>query len=93
MNNEKGVKDKFIDWCSYIHPDVNPYIFIQRYNRYSDEYSLFLIDLMTELHHYISEKLPNIDFSFIVSIYLYCLLFSQLHNITTKNVKKNIFFI
>lgn len=64
MNNEKGVKDKFIDWCSYIHPDVNPYIFIQRYNRYSDEYSLFLIDLMTELHHYISEKLPNIDFSF-----------------------------
>ena len=63
MSNSK-VENDFISWCNYIHPDINPYIFIQRHARYSEEYFPFLEELMTNLHHEISEKLPNINFSF-----------------------------
>ena len=64
MSNNQSVEDKFIGWCHSIHPDINPYIFLQRYTRYSDEYFPFLEDLMTELHHEISTKLPNVNSSF-----------------------------
>ena len=32
------VETDFIEWCRYIHPDINPYLFFQRHARYSDEY-------------------------------------------------------
>ena len=58
------VETDFIEWCRYIHPDINPYLFFQRHARYSDEYFPLFEDLMTSLYQELSEKLPNINFSF-----------------------------
>ena len=58
------VNNDFISWCQYIHPDINPYIFFRRHQRYSDEYLPLLEDLMVNLHQEISTRLPNINFSF-----------------------------
>lgn len=63
MRNPK-VENDFIEWCRYIHPDINPYLFFRRHTRYSDEYLPFLESLMKNLHKELSTKLPNINFSF-----------------------------
>ena len=63
MRNSK-VESDFIEWCQYIHPDINPYIFFRRYTRYNDEYAPFLEELMINLHKELSNRLPNINFSF-----------------------------
>ena len=44
------VEKDFIQWCQYIHPDVNPYIFFRRHTRYNDEYTPLLKKLMFNLH-------------------------------------------
>ena len=58
------IEQDFINWCAYIHPDINPYIFFRRHQRYSDEYLPLLEDLMVNLHQEISTRLPNVNFSF-----------------------------
>ena len=63
MINSK-VENDFIEWCQYIHPDINPYIFFRRHMRYSDEYAPVLEDLMINLHRELCTRLPNINFSF-----------------------------
>ena len=63
MNNSP-IKKEFIDWCQFLHPDFNAYIFLQRHNRYSEEYFPLLEELMTELHQKISENNPNVNYSF-----------------------------
>ena len=44
------IEQDFINWCAYIHPDINPYLFFRRHTRYYDEYAPFLEDLMVHLH-------------------------------------------
>ena len=63
MRNPK-VENDFIQWCQYIHPDINPYIFFRRHIRYSDEYAPLLEDLMVKLHKELCRRLPNVNFSF-----------------------------
>ena len=63
MKNPK-VENDFIQWCQYIHPDINPYIFFRRHTRYSDEYAPFLEELMVNLHEELCRRLPNVNFSF-----------------------------
>lgn len=63
MKNPK-IENDFIQWCQYIHPDINPYLFFQRHARYSDEYEPLLEDLMINLHEELCNRLPNINFSF-----------------------------
>ena len=63
MNNSP-IENNFIKWCQYLHPDINAYIFIQRYSRYSEEYLPLLSEFMTQLHQKISNEKPNINFSF-----------------------------
>ena len=58
------IEQDFINWCAYIHPDINPYLFFRRHTRYYDEYAPFLEDLMVHLHEELCERLPNINFSF-----------------------------
>lgn len=58
------VESDFIGWCEYIHPDINPYIFFRRHLRYSAEYFPFLDKLMVNLHQELSNRLPNVNFSF-----------------------------
>lgn len=58
------VEKDFIQWCQYIHPDVNPYIFFRRHTRYNDEYTPLLKKLMVNLHEELCDRLPNINFSF-----------------------------
>lgn len=62
MNNSK-VKQDFINWCQQLHPDINPYLFIHRYTRYSEEYLPLIMDDMTSMHRYIREKEPNVNIS------------------------------
>ena len=63
MRNPK-VENDFIQWCQFIHPDINPYIFFRRHTRYSDEYAPLLEKLMVNLHEELCRRLPNINFSF-----------------------------
>lgn len=63
MTNLK-VENDFIEWCKSIHPDINPYIFINRHARYSGEYFSLLKASMKKLHKALSRKVPNIHFSF-----------------------------
>lgn len=63
MNSSK-VKEKFINWCSQLHPDVNPYVFIHRYTRYSEEYLPLIMDDMTSMHQFIHDNKPNVNVSF-----------------------------
>lgn len=63
MNNLL-IEQDFISWCNQIHPNINPYIFIQRHNRYFEEYLPIIDENMTKLHQSIHDKKPNINFSF-----------------------------
>lgn len=63
MNNSP-IEKEFIGWCKSLHPDFNAYIFIQRHNRYLEEYFPLLDEIMTDLHQEISNKNPNINFYF-----------------------------
>lgn len=63
MNNSP-IENEFIGWCHYVHPDINPYIFIQRYNRYYEEYLPLIDENMVQLHHQLSLEKPNIECSF-----------------------------
>ena len=58
------IENDFINWCQYIHPDINPYLFFRRHMRYSDEYAPVLEELMVNLHEELSTRCPNINFSF-----------------------------
>ena len=62
MSNSK-VKQNFINWCSQLHPDVNPYLFIHRYTRYSEEYLPLIMDDMTSMHQFIHDNKTNINMS------------------------------
>ena len=53
------VEQNFIKWCNSLSPDINPYIFIHRYNRYYEEYLPLLKDIFTELHQYVHNQKPN----------------------------------
>lgn len=57
------IEQDFMNWCYSIHPDINPYLFIRRHTRYSEEYLPLLEKNMTKMYHYISEKNPNVNFS------------------------------
>lgn len=63
MNSSK-VKENFINWCSSLHPEVNPYIFIHRYTRYAEEYLPLIMNDMTSMHQYIHDKKPNVYICF-----------------------------
>ena len=63
MNNSP-IENEFIGWCHHVHPDINPYIFIQRYNRYYEEYLPLIDENMVQLHHQLSLEKPNIECSF-----------------------------
>lgn len=63
MNNSP-IEKEFINWCNFLHPDIKSYIFLQRYNRYSEDYYPLLDENMTQLHQKISNEKPNINFSF-----------------------------
>ena len=63
MNNSP-IENEFIGWCHRVHPDINPYIFIQRYNRYYEEYLPLIDENMVQLHQHISSEKPNIECSF-----------------------------
>lgn len=62
MNNS-FIEQEFINWCNQIHPDINPYIFIHRHTRYSEEYLPLIEENMTNIHSAIRAKKPNVNFS------------------------------
>lgn len=62
MNNSV-IEQDFINWCNQIHPDINPYIFIHRHIRYSEEYLPLIEETSTEMYNYVKQKKPNANFS------------------------------
>ena len=63
MNNSK-VEQDFINWCQQLHPDINPYIFFNRYDRYSEENFPLIQEVYKSMHYFVHEKKPNVNFSF-----------------------------
>ena len=62
-NNISFVEQNFIDWCHEISPDISPYIFIDRYNRYTKRYPPLIREVLRNIYSEIHENEPNISFS------------------------------
>lgn len=61
-NNISFVEKNFIDWCNEINSNINPYIFIERYDRYTKKYPPLIREVLKNIYKEIQEKEPNISF-------------------------------